>query len=675
MMSNRVLGVFDIQSQSQDAFTPEDVTLVQALADTVAIGLRNAGMFATETRRRILAETLREVSTVLVSSLTDLERVLDGLLSSLERVVEYEAALILLRREEDSGESTYVVRAARGVINEGEVLGQCIAENEDGKTVVINRMWELLRSMEQPEPATERLGRDRLYAPMQIGGKDIGILAIERFGPDQFSNEDIEIINTFGNQAALAIEGAQLFADQQEEAWVTTALLSVAESVNSTVNAQETLETLVRLAPMFVGVVYCALLEWDAEANAFQGRVAWGTTQTNEAAFTTLSLSLRDEPFTAALLASTEPILAGPEQTDNEKWRGGANYLRVPLPTSLSKHFGLSHMLALPLMAKGALVGGMLVDPPLMHESDSVVAQLEQLNHKRRMKILSGIAHQAALALETDKLQVAANQQQRLARELEVAEGIQRSFLPQKLPQPTGWDLAAYYRAARQVGGDFYDFIPLRDNRIGIVIADVADKGVPAALFMALCRTNIRAAAFSRTDPVETLERVNQLLLSDSRADLFVTVWYGVWDPHTGEMVYANTGHNPPLVVHPDGIASELMAKGIALGVVEKLSLERKRVVLDAGDVLVAYTDGITDALRADGAEFGLVGLQTTVTMSRRRPAKEIVDKVTGAIDTFVDTSDQYDDITLIILRRLGDVPLKEPPRHTSPHGANFDIG
>ncbi|MCC7209479.1 MAG: SpoIIE family protein phosphatase, partial [Anaerolineae bacterium] len=619
----RVLGVFDIQSPEKDVFTPEDVTLVQALADTVAVGLRNAGLFATETRRRILAETLREVSTVLVSSL-DMDSVLDGLLISLERVVDYQAALILLRRQD---EGDFIVRAVRGAANEDDVLNQTLAAGDD----LIDRMWEQIRRLELPGQSGDHAGHDRLYAPMQVGGKEIGILAVERVGPDQFSNEDIEIINTFANQAALAIEGAQLFAALQEEAWVTTALLTVAESVNSAVELEQTLATLVRLTPMLVGVTRCGIMEWDSSARAFVKGVAWGLAPDAEEQFRNLTLDEGIDPFCDALIDAFEPVAAGE----------GAE---LPLPGALERMFGVPALLGLPLQAKGSLVGAMFVDRPALGDST---------NRKRRMNILAGIAHQTALAFETAHLQAEASERQRLERELDVAQRIQRSFLPQQLPRYAGWDLAAFYRAARQVGGDFYDFIPLKDGKIGLVIADVADKGVPAALFMALCRTNIRAAAYSRSDPAETLTRVNQLLLSDSRSDMFVTVWYGVWDPKTGEITYANTGHNPPILIQSTGACCELSAGGIALGVLEDVTLERKSVTLDPGDVLVAYTDGVTDALRADEVEFGLSGLQDTALSAYFQSASAIVERVVSAVDTFTGEQPQFDDLTLVVLKRL----------------------
>jgi len=304
--------------------------------------------------------------------------------------------------------------------------------------------------------------------------------------------------------------------------------------------------------------------------------------------------------------------------------------------------FGMSALLMMPLIARGALVGAMFVDPP-RRDGDA----------NRRLQILSGIAHQAALALQTARLQAESNERQRLERELDVAQRIQHSFLPQQLPRLEGWQIATFYRAARQIGGDFYDFIPLKSGKWGIVIADVADKGVPAALFMALCRTNIRAAAFNRDDPAETLVRVNELLLSDSRSDMFVTVWYGVWDAATGEITYANTGHNPPLLMSADGSSMELAAKGIALGVVEQLKLEKRSCVMAADDVLVAYTDGITDALRSDGAEFGLIGLHSTVLHHRQRSATEIERAIIQALDNFTGDEAQFDDVTLIVIKRV----------------------
>ncbi len=312
------------------------------------------------------------------------------------------------------------------------------------------------------------------------------------------------------------------------------------------------------------------------------------------------------------------------------------------LPPTLQQIFESPALLGLPLIARGHLVGAMLVDHPALG------GQIDQ----RRLNILSGIAHQTALALENARLQSEATTAERMERELEVARGIQTSFLPDKFPIEPGWEVAAFYRAARQVGGDFYDFFPLDDGRWAMVVADVADKGVPAALFMALSRTLLRAVGTSRREPAESLIRVNELLLRDTRSDLFVTIWYGLWDPTTGRIHYCSAGHNPPLLVRADGSSEQLHSRGIALGVMPSIKLAENEVFLKPGDMLIAYTDGVTEAIREDKTAFGVVGLQSTVVSQRHKTAQELARNVLKAVDGFVSGEPQFDDLTMIVLKR-----------------------
>jgi serine phosphatase RsbU (regulator of sigma subunit) len=325
-----------------------------------------------------------------------------------------------------------------------------------------------------------------------------------------------------------------------------------------------------------------------------------------------------------------------------------------PLPVLLQRIFESPALLGLPLIARGHLVGAMLVDHPALG------GQIDE----RRLKILSGIAHQTALTLENARLQSEATTAERIERELEVARGIQTSFLPDKFPVEQGWDVAAFYRAARQVGGDFYDFFQMGDHQWAIVVADVADKGVPAALFMALCRTLLRAVGSNHYQPAETLARVNELLLRDTRSDLFVTVWYGLWDAQKAEVEFSSAGHNPPLVVRADGSVEQLHSRGIALGVIPNVKLAQARITLNPGDLLVAYTDGVTEALRSDKAEFGVIGLQNTIMNLRLKSAQEIARGVLRAVDGFVVSEPQFDDVTMIVLKHLEhNSPQRNPSR------------
>ena len=200
-------------------------------------------------------------------------------------------------------------------------------------------------------------------------------------------------------------------------------------------------------------------------------------------------------------------------------------------------------------------------------------------------KLLDNLAAQAAPALRVGQLvreqQAEAATRQRFEQELEVARLIQQNFLPKQLPELSGWQVAAYYRPAREVGGDFYDVIPLPDGQIGFVVGDVTDKGVPAALVMAATRSVLRASAQRLVEPGEVLERVNEHLCPDMPEKMFVTCLYGVLEPETGRFRFANAGHDLPYVKTAEG-SEELRARGMPLGLMPGMPYEEKETVLAA---------------------------------------------------------------------------------------------
>jgi sigma-B regulation protein RsbU (phosphoserine phosphatase) len=268
-------------------------------------------------------------------------------------------------------------------------------------------------------------------------------------------------------------------------------------------------------------------------------------------------------------------------------------------------------------------------------------------------RYLEVLAQQVAIAVEDARLYEQSIERQQLEQELRFAREIQTSFLPKTPPMVEGWSIAGGWKAARQVGGDFYDFIPLSTGEWGLVIADVADKGVPAALFMVMSRTLMRAVAFSGRTPVEALARVNQLIQSDSASDLFVTMLYAQWNPTTAEVHFSNAGHNPPLYGRPDGAVCVLRSRGIALGVLEQVNLEAHELHMQPGDVMLLYTDGLPDALNASGDEFGAERLQQALIDARHLNAQGIVDALMRAVSDFAGDEPAFDDQTLVVLKRM----------------------
>jgi sigma-B regulation protein RsbU (phosphoserine phosphatase) len=246
---------------------------------------------------------------------------------------------------------------------------------------------------------------------------------------------------------------------------------------------------------------------------------------------------------------------------------------------------------------------------------------------------------------------------ERMERELALAGKVQASFLPGELPAGDGWQLAAALKPARQTSGDFYDAVSLPNGQLGLLVADVVDKGVGAALFMALSWILVRTYASEYpTQPELVLRAVNHRVLADTDSGQFVTIFYGILDPATGTLTYCNAGHPPPLLYHvrQANEAHPLSGTGMALGVLETETWERATVQLGPGDVLVLYSDGVTDAQDELGASFGYERLKARVQASLGLSASEIRDALFAEIDEFVGKTAQSDDITLLVLTRGG---------------------
>jgi phosphoserine phosphatase RsbU/P len=243
--------------------------------------------------------------------------------------------------------------------------------------------------------------------------------------------------------------------------------------------------------------------------------------------------------------------------------------------------------------------------------------------------------------------------QAQIKAELEVARALQLAILPAAFPARAGWDGAACMIPATTMGGDFYDFIELPDGRIGLVIADVSGKGVPAAFFMAVARTSLRDLAPHHADPGACLAHTNELLCAQNPLDLFVTVFYCVFHPRSGVLRYSNGGHNPPYLRHADGSVEILNgAGGIALGVMRGVVYPYHTTRLLPGDRLLLYTDGVTEAFNSADEAYGVDRLLAEVRAHGEGAATALVERICRSVKSFAGSVPQSDDITLTVLMR-----------------------
>jgi serine phosphatase RsbU (regulator of sigma subunit)/anti-sigma regulatory factor (Ser/Thr protein kinase) len=300
--------------------------------------------------------------------------------------------------------------------------------------------------------------------------------------------------------------------------------------------------------------------------------------------------------------------------------------------------------LAVPLVSQGELIGVLNLGARLSEQEYSADDR----------KLLDNLASQAAPALRVAQLvreqEAEIRNRERYEQELRIAQHIQQNFLPRQAPELLGWDLGAFYRSAREVGGDFYDFIELEGGSIGIVIGDVTDKGVPAALMMASTRSIIRSVALSTTSPGEVLRIVNDQLCPEMPPKMFVTCLYAVLDPDTGRLVFANAGHNVPYRRCIDCV-DELKARGMPLGLMPGSVYEEKDVTVAPGEIVLFTSDGIAEAHNTEGDMFGCPRIVEIV--SRHDHAGDLRDEVLAELDRFTGADwDQEDDITMVTLER-----------------------
>lgn len=270
------------------------------------------------------------------------------------------------------------------------------------------------------------------------------------------------------------------------------------------------------------------------------------------------------------------------------------------------------------------------------------------------LKLASALTSQAAVSIENARLQAERLERQKIVQELEIARNIQLSMLPETTPTVAGAEVTAAFLPARQVGGDFYDFIPISDHRLGIVIADVSGKGVPAALFMALSQALMRANALQNAGVAEAVLQTNRLILECAHVDLFVTLFYAILDTRACTLRYVCAGHNPPFLYRQQTGKIELLeADGIALGVLDEIELEEREVRLEAGDVIAFYTDGVTEMNNEHEEEFGEDRLMQLMTKHHTMSAHDLIENIKEVIMAFAGTTPQFDDFTLTVVKMV----------------------
>ncbi|PMP74927.1 MAG: stage II sporulation protein E [Chloroflexus aggregans] len=464
------------------------------------------------------------------------------------------------------------------------------------------------------------------------GLRTVGLLNLATSRWARLAIADQHLIAAISHILGTAIAQARLYAEVSvRRGQERRALLSLSQELLGSDDLEPTLQRLLRIGTRLLDADACAFIEADEEGGRAILRACHGWELPSDQAW---PMILDDEHPHLWYLPERSSQL--PAETLQR------------LPPLLCRQNFQGH-LAVPIEIGGTPIGLLMVN---------TVSSRTFLDSEA--ELLGLLASQLAQLIDRERLHQAELARQRLERELDLASEIQASFLPDCCPLLPGWHIEAFYRAARRVGGDFYDFIETsptasgHNPRFGIVIADVTDKGVPAALFMALSRTILRASAIDGRPPVAVLQRANRIILADSRAGLFVTCFYALLDPSTGHLTYANGGHNYPLLYQrATGQVTPLAAQGIVLGIIPDPQFTPGEIILEPGDVVLFYTDGITEAMNPQRELFGDERLSTVLRSVSHLSPHEIVEAILQAVSAFVSDTPQADDMTMVVLKRV----------------------
>ena len=428
-----------------------------------------------------------------------------------------------------------------------------------------------------------------------------------------------------------AIEGARTKPEERAAERVAREgdLLALISKVGITLLASstltETLEQIVSLVFEAVPADRCLLMMRDEANEELKVAVARLRDRVGEVGEIRVSRNVMDE-----VVMRGNSVLTSDAQHD-PRFASGTMVLQ-----------GVRSVLAVPLGVAEKVFGIIYADSPIA----------EGRFTEDHLKVLTTLASVAAIRVENAKLTEARFQQERLERELQLASEIQQRFQPAAPPQLAGYELQGISFPCYEIGGDYYDFIEREDGRLVIALGDVSGKGTAAALLMSSLHAAIHAQTGSHDSIVETISAVNKYLAENIPPNRFVTLFYAELDPESGAVSFLNAGHNPPLIVHAAGTVEQLASGGLPLGIKADADYREGRTTLQLGDVLVIYSDGVTEAASPNGEEFGPTRLYEVVSRNVDASAAGIRDRIESALTKFSQGTQAADDITLVIVKR-----------------------
>jgi phosphoserine phosphatase RsbU/P len=489
--------------------------------------------------------------------------------------------------------------------------------------VIINNPQADPRVDERMEESAGIKIKSVICVPLIGKGHMIGVIEAINKTSGEFTSADLDILVGLNDQIAVAIDNAHLYREVRREALEKDLLYQIGKKLSGSLEVNEVMreimDTLKQVVQFDAGGVFLI----DPSVNEIRSLYTVGYDPRYDS-----QLKLKIGQGLIGHVASTgEPVIVSDVSKD-------ARYVDSNVPTQSE--------IVVPIKLDNRIIGVINL------ESES-----KGTYSSRALALISAFASQAAISLERARLHERSLEGKKLQEQLNIAREIQRSFLPAKAPQIAGYDIAGSNISSGQVGGDYYDFIKIVDSHFGIAIGDVSGKGIPAALIMASFRASLIAEIRNNYSIRTICHKVNSLLFESLEPGNYVTAVYGVLDARNHIFTFANCGHNQPILMRANGEVEFLKEGGPILGVASDSLYEERALVINRGDVMVLYTDGVTEVFDADGQEFGTERLIELIRKNKNKTAQQLADIIYGECTQFASSSHIFDDLTMVIVKRL----------------------
>lgn len=588
-----------------------------------------------ELQRKLEAEQLLNEVSVELSSILDLDRLLGRIAQIMRQFIDYELFAILLADQERQefiwktsvgySEDSYR-ELQRLSIHEG-VVGRVIRTRSP---VIVDDVrqdpdYRIVRTMSGKDP------QSMLAIPLIAKDRIIGVLVLESTQKAYFRFHHIRLLTPLATQIAVTIENANLYETKSRDALTKQVMFEIGKEMTGIRELDELLNRIAVLLRRAIEYEILGIFLYQPETESLELKVAIGYSEETVERYPRLRLG----DGLLGLAAKERRTIVSTDLTQDAR----------AIPAKTADGRVTRSEVAVPIVSRDRLLGGLVVE-----SCDSHFFQPEHV------QILETLASHVAVSIENAQLfQEVVSKEQKLAADFGMARDLQAGMLPAAMPLLEGYDMAALYSPAESLGGDYYDYVWLDNGMLGMAIGDVSGKGVAAAMTMAAARSALRFAARLHTSPSQVLYHVNRRLFRDIKKRTYVSLFYGVLEIASRSFRWSNGGHFPPILMRADGTCEELQKGGTVLALFDKSRYASAQTQLKGGDLLCFYTDGVIEARNLADEEFGKERLVDVLMRKASQPAKDILRAVSSELKKFSRGVEQYDDITLGILKVHGE--------------------